>query len=108
MKRASRHRAGAQNRSRQGADCACLRGLHQRSDALVAARPWRWQENPFMKVLMEPRLGGRWLEISEDGTETSVATIHALGAAASPGDALADQCAVEAGRRDEIGGRRPL
>ena len=24
---------------------------------------------------MEPRLGGRWLEISEDGTQTSVATI---------------------------------
>jgi uncharacterized protein YndB with AHSA1/START domain len=30
---------------------------------------------PIQKVLMEPRLGGRWLEISEDGTETSVATI---------------------------------
>ncbi len=30
---------------------------------------------PIEKVLMEPRLGGRWLEISEDGTETSVATI---------------------------------
>src|ERR1700676_3849460 len=27
------------------------------------------------KVLMEPRLGGRWLEISEDGTQTPVATI---------------------------------
>jgi uncharacterized protein YndB with AHSA1/START domain len=24
---------------------------------------------------MEPRLGGRWLEIADDGTETSVATI---------------------------------
>ena len=55
--RASRHRARAQNRSRQGADCACVRGLHQRSHALVAARP------------------RRRLEISEDGTETSVATI---------------------------------
>lgn len=30
---------------------------------------------PIQKVLMEPRLGGRWLEISEDGTETTVATI---------------------------------
>jgi uncharacterized protein YndB with AHSA1/START domain len=30
---------------------------------------------PVTKVLMEPRLGGRWLEISEDGTETTVATI---------------------------------
>jgi uncharacterized protein YndB with AHSA1/START domain len=27
------------------------------------------------KVLMEPRLGGRWLEIAKDGTETPVATI---------------------------------
>ena len=30
---------------------------------------------PIAKVLMEPRLGGRWLEISQDGTETPVATI---------------------------------
>src|ERR1700757_842897 len=32
-------------------------------------------KKPIQKVLMEPRLGGRWLEISEDGSETSVATI---------------------------------
>lgn len=32
-------------------------------------------EKPIAKVLMEPRLGGRWLEISEAGTETTVATI---------------------------------
>src|SRR5258708_25213895 len=32
-------------------------------------------KKPIKKVLMEPRLGGRWLEISEDGTQTSVATI---------------------------------
>jgi uncharacterized protein YndB with AHSA1/START domain len=32
-------------------------------------------KRPIEKVLMEPRLGGRWLEISEDGTQTSVATI---------------------------------
>jgi hypothetical protein len=32
-------------------------------------------KKPIQKVLMEPRLGGRWLEIAEDGTETSVATI---------------------------------
>jgi uncharacterized protein YndB with AHSA1/START domain len=32
-------------------------------------------KKPIAKVLMEARLGGRWLEISEDGTETSVATI---------------------------------
>ena len=32
-------------------------------------------KKPIRKVLMEPRLGGRWLEISEDGTETTVATI---------------------------------
>ncbi len=30
---------------------------------------------PIRTVLMEPRLGGRWLEIAEDGTETSAATI---------------------------------
>jgi hypothetical protein len=30
---------------------------------------------PIEKVLMETHLGGRWLEISEDGTETSAATI---------------------------------
>ena len=34
-------------------------------------------KKPIAKVLMEPRLGGRWLEISEDGTETTVATIIA-------------------------------
>src|SRR5258708_20289956 len=32
-------------------------------------------KKPIQKVFMEPRLGGRWLEISEDGTETIVATI---------------------------------
>lgn len=32
-------------------------------------------KKPVQKVLMEPRLGGRWLEIAEDGTETAVATI---------------------------------
>jgi uncharacterized protein YndB with AHSA1/START domain len=30
---------------------------------------------PIQTVMIEPRLGGRWLEISDDGTETSVATI---------------------------------
>jgi len=34
-------------------------------------------KKPIAKVLMEPRLGGRWLEISEDGTETTVATLIA-------------------------------
>ena len=32
-------------------------------------------KKPIQKVLLEPRLGGRWLEISQDGTETSVVTI---------------------------------
>jgi len=32
-------------------------------------------KKPIKKVMLEPRLGGRWLEISEDGTETSDATI---------------------------------
>ena len=32
-------------------------------------------KKPVHKVLLEPRLGGRWLEISKDGTETPVATI---------------------------------
>ncbi|MGJ4925989.1 SRPBCC family protein [Bradyrhizobium sp. HKCCYLS2038] len=30
---------------------------------------------PIKTVLLEPRLGGRWFEIAEDGTETPVATI---------------------------------
>jgi uncharacterized protein YndB with AHSA1/START domain len=32
-------------------------------------------KKPIKTVLMEPRLGGRWLEIAEDGTETTVGTI---------------------------------
>jgi uncharacterized protein YndB with AHSA1/START domain len=32
-------------------------------------------KKPIQQVLMEPHLGGRWLEISEDGTQTSDATI---------------------------------
>jgi uncharacterized protein YndB with AHSA1/START domain len=32
-------------------------------------------KKPIQKLMMEPRLGGRWLEIAEDGTETPVATI---------------------------------
>jgi uncharacterized protein YndB with AHSA1/START domain len=32
-------------------------------------------KKPIQKVLMETRLGGRWLEIAEDGTETVIATI---------------------------------
>ncbi len=32
-------------------------------------------KKPIARVLLEPRLGGRWLEISKDGTQTSVATI---------------------------------
>jgi uncharacterized protein YndB with AHSA1/START domain len=32
-------------------------------------------KKPIAKVVMEPRLGGRWLEISKEGTETTVATI---------------------------------
>jgi Activator of Hsp90 ATPase homolog 1-like protein len=32
-------------------------------------------KKPIAKVVMEPKLGGRWLEICEDGTETTVATI---------------------------------
>ena len=32
-------------------------------------------KKPIEKVLMEPRLGGRWLEFAEDGTQTVVATI---------------------------------
>lgn len=30
---------------------------------------------PIAKVLLEPKLGGRWLEIAEDGTQTVVATV---------------------------------
>jgi len=31
-------------------------------------------KKPIKTVLMEPRVGGRWLEIAEDGTETVVGT----------------------------------
>ena len=34
-------------------------------------------KKPIARVLMEPKLGGRWLEFAEDGTETTVATILA-------------------------------
>ncbi|GLH77879.1 ATPase [Bradyrhizobium sp. SSBR45G] len=30
---------------------------------------------PIARVLLEPKLGGRWLEVAEDGTQTVVATI---------------------------------
>jgi len=32
---------------------------------------------PVDKMVLEPRLGGRWMEISKDGTRTPVATITA-------------------------------
>lgn len=32
-------------------------------------------KKPIRTVLIEPRLGGRWIEIAEDGAETPVATI---------------------------------
>jgi activator of Hsp90 ATPase-like protein len=32
-------------------------------------------KKPIKTVVMEPRLGGRWLEIAEDGTETTAATV---------------------------------
>src|SRR5690242_1621839 len=32
-------------------------------------------KKPIAEVAMEPRLGGRWLEIAEDGTKTCAATI---------------------------------
>jgi hypothetical protein len=32
---------------------------------------------PVDKMVLEPRLGGRWLEISKDGTRTTVATVTA-------------------------------
>ena len=32
-------------------------------------------KKPIRTVLIEPHLGGRWLEIAEDGTETTVGTI---------------------------------
>ena len=50
-------------------------------DVFTAGLTRWWPHNhgvgrkPIKKVLMEPKLGGRWLEIAEDGTETTVATI---------------------------------
>jgi len=55
--------------------------LERTFDVFTAGLTKWWPHNhgvgkkPIAKVLMEPRLGGRWLEIAEDGTETSVATI---------------------------------
>ena len=34
-------------------------------------------KKPIVKVELEPKLGGRWLETAEDGTQTTVATIVA-------------------------------
>ena len=40
------------------------------------ARWWPYDygvgKKPIEKVLMEPRLGGRWLEISEDGSDYQI------------------------------------
>ena len=50
-------------------------------DVFTAGFTRWWPQNhgvgmkPVAKVLMEPKLGGRWLEIAQDGTETTVATI---------------------------------
>ena len=50
-------------------------------DVFTNGLPRWWPANhgigkkPIEKVYMEPRLGGRWLEIAEDGTETVVATV---------------------------------
>ena len=78
-----------------------------RSDALVAAESGVG-EKPIAKVWMEPSLGGRWIEKSESGKETLVATIIELAAAPSPGAAVADRCRVEAGSRNEVRGRCAL
>src|SRR6266436_804772 len=77
------------------------------TDALEAARPWRRQEThseSFDGAAPRRALARDCGRRHRDQRRHH----HALGAAASPGDALADQRAVEAGRRDEIGGRRPL
>ena len=52
-------------------------------DVFTAGLTRWWPHNhgvgkkPIKKVMMETKLGGRWLEISEDGTTTTVATITA-------------------------------
>jgi uncharacterized protein YndB with AHSA1/START domain len=53
-------------------------------------------KRPIAKVLMEPRLGGRWLENFQGRHGDPGRHDHALGAAAPPGASLADQCAMEA------------
>src|SRR5882757_2720150 len=105
--RTSSHRASAQDHSRQRADRPCVRGLHQRIDALVAAQSWRRQETytegddgaEARRTLAGDRR--RW---HADQRRHH----HALGAAAPDGDDLAGQRAVEAGPRDEIRGRRAV
>ena len=50
-------------------------------ETFTSGLPRWWPANhgigkkPIKKVAMEPRLGGRWFETAEDGTETTVATI---------------------------------
>ena len=67
--RASHDCGRAQIHSGQGPGRARLRCVH-----LGLSRWWPFNhgvgKQPIEKVLMEPRLGGRWLEISQDGTET--------------------------------------
>ena len=70
-----RHCAGAQEHSRQRKPGACLRGIHRRSRALVArARPTIGKP-PRKTTVLETRLGGRWYDVSEDGSEANVGKV---------------------------------
>ena len=62
-------------------------------------------KKPVEKMVLETRLGGRWIEISKDGAHTRRHD-HAVGAAPSLHDDLAGERAVAPGRDDAVGGRR--
>jgi hypothetical protein len=47
---------------------------------------------PMQTAVLEPRLGGRWYELSEDGSQADVGKVHdAGGRARSPDLSLASQ-----------------
>ena len=49
-------------------------------------------KKPIQKVLMEPRLGGRWLEIAEDGTEIDAGRSAPLRLARAGQEVDVDHC----------------
>src|SRR5215813_7529436 len=70
----SHHRAGAQKHSRQCQSGARVRGVHVRPRALVAATHTIGKP-PMQTAVLELRLGGRWYELSADGSQADVGKV---------------------------------